>query len=97
MYDYINGYLESLGDGWSIYLWLVAGGLIILACIYWIIWAKKNDQFDEDIKYVIFQETDEDKMSKEDYQKSREVINEQVARRDEVLAQERLAKQKRAV
>ncbi len=97
MYDYINGYLESLGDGWSIYLWLLAGGLIILACIYWIIWAKKNDQFDEDIKYVIFQETDEDKMSKEDYQKSRDVIKEQVARRDEVLAQERLAKQKRAV
>jgi len=97
MYDYINGYLESLGDGWSIYLWLVAGGLIILACIYWIIWAKKNEQFDEDIKYVIFQETDEDKMSKEDYQKSRDVIKEQVARRDEVLAQERLAKQKRAV
>ncbi len=97
MYDYINGYLESLGDGWSIYLWLVAGGLIILACIYWIIWAKKNDQFDEDIKYVIFQETDEDKMSKEDYQKSRDVIKEQVARREEVLAQERLAKQKRAV
>ena len=97
MYDYINGYLESLGDGWSIYLWLVAGGLIILACIYWIIWAKKNDQFDEDIKYVIFQETDEDKMSKEDYQKSRDVIKEQVARRDEVLAQEKLAKQKRAV
>ena len=97
MYDYINGYLESLGDGWSIYLWLVAGGLIILACIYWIIWAKKNEQFDEDIKYVIFQETDEDKMTKEDYQKSRDVIKEQVARRDEVLAQERLAKQKRAV
>ncbi|MHB1301179.1 MAG: hypothetical protein ACYCY8_09990 [Burkholderiales bacterium] len=97
MYDYINGYLESLGDGWSIYLWLVAGGLIILACIYWIIWAKKNEQFDEDIKYVIFQETDEDKMSKEDYQKSRDVIKEQVARRDEVLAEEKLAKQKRAV
>ena len=97
MYDYINGYLESLGDGWSIYLWLVAGGLIILACIYWIIWAKKNEQFDEDIKYVIFQETDEDKMSKEDYQKSRDVIKAQVARRDEVLAQEKLAKQKRAV
>ena len=97
MYDYINGYLESLGDGWSIYLWLVAGGLIILACIYWIIWAKKNEQFDEYIKYVIFQETDEDKMSKEDYQKSRDVIKEQVARRDEVLAEEKLAKQKRAV
>ena len=96
MYDYINGFLESLGDGWSIYLWLVAGGLIIIACIYWIIWAKKHEQFDEDIKYVIFQEEDIDKMTKDDYQKSRQVIKEQVARRDEVLAQEKLAKQRRA-
>lgn len=96
MYDYINGYLESLGDGWSIYLWLIAGGLIILACIYWIIWAKKHEQFDEDIKYVIFQEDDQEKMSKEDWEKSRQVIKEQVARREEMLAQEKLAKQRRA-
>ncbi|MBY0577654.1 MAG: hypothetical protein K2P57_01260 [Burkholderiales bacterium] len=93
MYDYINGYLESLGDGWSIYLWLIAGALIILACIYWIIWAKKNEQFDEDIKYVIFQEDDVDKMTREEYQKSREVIKTQIARREEVLEQERLKKQ----
>lgn len=92
MYDYINGYLESLGDGWSIYLWLVAGAMIIIACIYWIIWAKKHEQFDEDIKYVIFQEDDVDKMSHEDFQKSREVIKAQIARRDEVLAEERLKK-----
>ena len=95
MYDYINGYLESLGDGWSIYLWLVAGAIIIIACIYWIIWAKKNEQFDEDIKYVIFQEDDIDKMSAEDYKKSREVIKQQVERRNEVLAEERLAKQQK--
>ncbi len=96
MYDYINAYLESLGDGWSIYLWLVAGGMIIIACIYWIIWAKKHEQFDEDIKYVIFQEDDADKMTKEDYQKSREVIQAQIARREQVLAEEALKKQGRA-
>ncbi len=96
MYDYINGFLESLGDGWSIYLWLVAGGLIIIACIYWIIWAKKHEQFDEDIKYVIFQEDDIDKMTKEEYQKSRDVIKAQIARREEVLANEKIAKQRRA-
>ena len=96
MYDYINAYLESLGDGWSIYLWLIAGGMIIIACIYWIIWAKKHEQFDEDIKYVIFQEDDADKMSREDYQKSREVIQKQIARREEILAQEALKKQGRA-
>jgi cbb3-type cytochrome oxidase subunit 3 len=73
----------------------VAGAIIIIACIYWIIWAKKNDQFDEDLKYVIFQEDDIDKMSKEDYQKSREVIEQQIARRNEVLAQEKLAKQQK--
>ncbi len=96
MYDYINGFLESLGDGWSIYLWLVAGGLIIIACIYWIIWAKKHEQLDEDIKYVIFQEDDIDKMTKEEYQKSRDVIKAQIARREEVLANEKIAKQRRA-
>ncbi len=96
MYDYINAYLESLGDGWSIYLWLVAGGMIIIACIYWIIWAKKHEQFDEDIKYVIFQEDDADKMTKEDYQKSREVIKAQIAKREQVLAEEALKKQGRA-
>ncbi len=35
-------YLDSLGDGWTIYLWLVAGALIIAASIYGIRWASRN-------------------------------------------------------
>jgi nitrogen fixation-related uncharacterized protein len=57
------GFFESLPDGWTIYLWLVAGALIIVAVIYWMRWGYKNEQFDEDIKYVVFKEEDKDKMS----------------------------------
>ena len=72
-------YLDSLGDGWTIYLWLVAGALIIIASIYGIRWASKNEQFDEDIKYLIFTESDKDKMTTSEYVKSRKVLEEQVA------------------
>ncbi len=71
----IATFFNGLGDGWTIYLWLVAGGLIILASIYGIRWAAKNEQFDEDIKYLVFTEdSDKERMSAEEYAKSREVI-----------------------
>ena len=72
-------YLDSLGDGWTIYLWLVAGGLIIIASIYGIRWASRNEQFDEDIKYLIFTEADKDKMTVSEYAKSRQVLADQMA------------------
>ncbi len=72
-------YLDSLGDGWTIYLWLVAGGLIIIASIYGIRWASRNEQFDEDIKYLIFTESDKDKMTASEYAKSRQVLADQMA------------------
>ncbi|MDE2353901.1 MAG: hypothetical protein KGL17_02655, partial [Betaproteobacteria bacterium] len=59
-------FLDSLGDGWTIYLWLVVGALIIAASIYGIRWAARNEQFDEDIKYLVFSESDKDKMSPEE-------------------------------
>lgn len=68
------GFFESLGDGWTIYLWLIIGGMIIIAAIYGIRWASKNEQFDEDIKYLVFNEDDQDKMTPEEYAKSREVL-----------------------
>lgn len=77
-------FLQSLPDGWTIYVWLVAGGLIIFAAIYGIRWAHKNEQFDEDIKYLVFDENDKDKMSPEEYAKSREVIARQIKRREEI-------------
>ncbi|MEK6750591.1 MAG: hypothetical protein AABY83_15535 [Pseudomonadota bacterium] len=79
---------ENLPDGWTIYIWLITGVLIILAVIYWIRWAAKNEQFDEDIKYLVFDENDKDKMSPEDFKKSQEVMKAQMKRREEKLAEE---------
>ena len=90
------GYLDSLPDGWTIYLWLVAGGLIIIAVIYWMRWGFKNEQFDEDIKYVVFNEDDRDKMTPEDFAKSREVMKSQMESRDRHLAQQAAQRQSSA-
>ena len=71
-------------DGWTIYLWLVVGGLILVAVVFGIRWAMRNEQFDEDIKYVMFTEDDQEKMSPEEYAKSQVVIAQQIKRRDEL-------------
>lgn len=90
----MGNYIESLPDGWTIYLWLVIGAMIILAVIYWIRWGAKNDQFNEDIKYVVFTEDDKDKMAPEEYAKSREVMQAQIASRIEFKAREEAKRQK---
>ena len=82
-------FFNQLEDGWTIYLWLVAGAAIIVACIVAIRWAAKNDQFDEDIKYVVFDESDKEKMSKEEFDKAMQVNKEQEELRTEVLKRER--------
>jgi hypothetical protein len=82
-------FFNQLQDGWTIYLWLVAGAAIIVASIIAIRWAAKNDQFDEDIKYVVFDESDKDKMSKEEFDKAMQVNKEQEEQRKEVLNRER--------
>lgn len=85
----IGTFFNSLGDGWTIYLWLVAGGMIILASIFGIRWAAKNEQFDEDIKYLVFTEdSDKERMSPEEYAKSREVIAAQEASRERKLREQ---------
>jgi len=85
----IGEFFNGLGDGWTIWLWLVAGGLIIIAAIIGIMWAAKNGQFDEDIKYLVFtEESDRERMSDEEYKKSREVIAEQEAARERVLKEQ---------
>lgn len=81
-------FFESLPDGWTIYLWLIIGAMIIIAVIYWIRWGAQNEQFDEDIKYVIFDENDRDKMTPEEYAKSRTVIKSQIESRKRFLAKE---------
>ena len=81
-------YLNSLPDGWTIYLWMVAGALIILAAVIAIRWAQKNEQFDEDIKYLVFDEEDRDKMDPEEFAKAQAVLKQQIQRRKEVLAEQ---------
>jgi len=83
-------FFESLGDGWTIYLWLIIGAMIIVACVYWIRWASRNEQFDEDIKYLVFDEGDQEKMSPQEYAKSREVLAKQQESRIRVLKQQEL-------
>lgn len=77
--------LDNLPDGWTIYVWLIAGALIIGAAIYALRWAKRNEQFDEDIKYLVFDENDKDKMTPEEFKKSQEVMKAQMKRREEFL------------
>lgn len=86
-------FMQSLPDGWTIYLWMVAAGGIIIAAIYGIRWAYKNEQFDEDIKYVVFDEKDKDKMSAEEFAKSQEVNAAQEKRRAELLAEKKAARE----
>ena len=92
----MTDYLQSLPDGWSIYVWMVAGGLIIAAAVYGIRWAHKNEQFDEDIKYLVFDEDDKDKMSPEEFAKSQAVNKYQVERRVEFLKEKEAQKNRKA-
>ncbi len=91
----MSEYLNSLQDGWTLYVWLVAGVMIIVAAIIAIRWAAKNDQFDEDIKYVVFDENDRDKMSKEEFEKAMRVNKEQEESRKVFLAREQEARAKK--
>lgn len=84
----MGNYFESLPDGWTIYLWLIIGALIIVGVLYWIRWGAKNEQFDEDIKYVIFNEDDKDKMDPAEYAKSREVMKAQMESRERFKAKD---------
>lgn len=81
-------FLNNLEDGWTIYLWLVAGAGIIIAAIIAIRWAAKNEQFDEDIKYVVFDEDDKDKMSEEEFKKAMEVNKYQEELREKFLKEQ---------
>lgn len=76
---------DLLVDGWTIYLWLVVGALILVAVAFGIRWAMRNEQFDEDIKYVMFNEDDQGRMDPAEYIKSREVLAQQIKRREELL------------
>ncbi|MBL1261412.1 MAG: hypothetical protein COB33_012875 [Thiotrichaceae bacterium] len=78
-------YMQSLPDGWTIYLWMVAAAGILIGAAFLLRWGFKNNQFDEDIKYVVFDDDDVDKMSDEDFKKYKEVMKKQVKLREDVL------------
>ncbi|PCI14801.1 MAG: hypothetical protein COB71_01725 [Thiotrichales bacterium] len=77
--------MQSLPDGWTIYLWMVAAAGILIGAAFLLRWGFKNNQFDEDIKYVVFDDDDVDKMSDEDFKKYKEVMKKQVKLREDVL------------
>ncbi len=91
MADYFN----SLPDGWTIYVWLIAAAGILIGAGFFLKWAVKNFQFDEDIKYLVFDESDKDKMSDEEFKIAKRVTEDQEELRRKVLkkrAEERAAK-----
>jgi len=77
----------ELQDGWTIYIWLISGAMILVAVVFGIRWAAKNEQFDEDIKYLVFDENDEDKMSPEEFAKAKDVNRYQIERREKLQAE----------
>jgi nitrogen fixation-related uncharacterized protein len=85
----IDSFMNNIGEGWTIYIWLISGVLIVVAAMIAMRWAYKNHQFDEDIKYVMFDESDKERMDPKEYEKSRRVIAEQIKLREEVLEQQR--------
>lgn len=78
-------WVESLPDGWTIYVWMVVGVGMLIAVVLGLRWAARNAQFDEDIKYVVFDENDKDRMEPEEYAKHKEVMALQEASRKEYL------------
>ncbi|OIO69999.1 MAG: hypothetical protein CO186_02280 [Zetaproteobacteria bacterium CG_4_9_14_3_um_filter_49_83] len=81
----------ELQDGWTLYIWLISGAAILVGVVFGIRWASQNEQFDEDIKYLVFDEGDRDKMSPEEFAKSQQVNASQELRRKEVLAEREAA------
>ena len=79
-------YLNTLPDGWTIYIWLIAGAMIVVTVIFAIRWAIHNDQFDEDIKYLVFDKDDKDKMSDAEFAKSQQVLKDQMEKRERFLS-----------
>ncbi len=77
--------MNDWADGWTIYIWLVSGVCILIAVVFGLRWAAKNEQFDEDIKYLVFDDNDKDKMSPEEFKNYQEATKRQEDRRVEAL------------
>lgn len=71
---------------WSTYIWLAYLAFFVIAVIYLVLYGPKLEQFDEDIKYLVFDKDDKDKMTPEEFAKSQAVIQAQIERREQYLA-----------
>ncbi|PCI42401.1 MAG: hypothetical protein COB41_09735 [Proteobacteria bacterium] len=80
-------------DGWTIYIWLISGVCILIAVVIGLRWASQNEQFDEDIKYLVFDDNDRDKMDPEEFKKYQIATAKQEARRTELLKEKHEASQ----
>ncbi len=80
--------MNSWGDGWTIYIWLISGASLLIAVVIGLHWATKHDQFDEDIKYLVFDDNDKDKMDPEEFKKMKEVMKKQEDLRKEYLKEQ---------
>lgn len=91
----MSEFFQNLPDGWTIYVWLVVAAMILIAAGFMLRWAAKNDQFDEDIKYVVFDANDQDKMDPEEWEKHKDVMKEQEDLRKVYLEQKAQRKVKK--
>jgi len=84
----LTAMMNSWGDGWTIYIWLISGASILIAVVFGLRWAAKNEQFDEDIKYLVFDDNDKDKMDPEEFKKMQAATKKQEDRRTEALKEQ---------
>ncbi|KAF0190651.1 MAG: hypothetical protein FD165_2553 [Gammaproteobacteria bacterium] len=47
----MKSWIESLPDGWTIYVWMVVGVAILIAVVIGLRWAARNAQFDEERRF----------------------------------------------
>ena len=38
----MSHYIQSLPDGWTIYVWIVVAAMILIASVFFLRWAAKN-------------------------------------------------------
>ena len=76
----------------------ILGAAFVVAIVISIIVIKNaitDGQFDEDIKYLVFDEKDKDKMTPEEFEKAMRVNKEQEEKRTEALRLEKEEKMKK--
>lgn len=63
----------KLPEGIVAYLWTATGLVSLIIIVIGIYWAYKNGQFDENIKYIVFQEEDDERRHQIEEMKAQEL------------------------